>query len=889
MPLSAGTHLGPYEILAPIGSGGMGEVYKARDTKLDREVAIKVLPAALARDPERLARFEREAKVLASLNHPNIAQIYGIEETDSGRALVMELAPGHTLAGPHPLSEALRIAAQIAEALEAAHDKGIVHRDLKPANDMITPAGAVKVLDFGLAAVTQPSAASGDPHNSPTLTMGATQAGMILGTAGYMAPEQAAGQAVDKRADIWSFGVILYEMLTGQRLFTGDSVAHILADVLRAPIDFDKLPAATPRAIRDLVKRCLDRDVKTRLRDIGEARIAIQNVGTEPEVAALAPSQPRHRSWLPWCIAAFLLLALTPANILHFREQPPEAPVVRTFIPPPEKTTFKTGEGNPQGPLALSPDGKRMVFSAGVSDGKDQLWVRSLDALTAKPLPGTEGAMHPFWSPDSKFIGFFGGGKLKKVDVNGGPPITLCDAPLGRGGTWSQDGVILFSPNGREPLHQVSAAGGVSSPVTELDRARGENTHRWPWFLPDGWHFVYSADTVRGSAAAAAIRVASIDSLGADSKVVVEALSNAVYAQGHLLFLREDTLVAQPFDLKRLVTTGEAVPIAENVQSTGAQRRGIFSVSGNGLLAYMSGRQIGNRLDWFDRSGKQVAMLGDAGALNYVMHFSPDRKSVAVSIVDPATGSWDIWLYDVSRGLRTRFTFDQASELEAVWSPDGKSIIFDSNRKGTADLYRKASSGDDAEELLYADKLDKSPKSWSPDGKFLLFTANGGPKTGYDNWVLPLTGERKPFPFAQTTLNERNGQFSPDGRWIAYQSDESQRNEIYVALFNGSAGAPVGKRQISTTGGAYPRWRRDGKELFYIAPDRRLMAAEVSVKGSTLEVGAVHPLFGPVNGAASFQYDVSADGQRILAVVAPEEQGTEPLTLVQNWTAALKK
>jgi hypothetical protein len=498
--------------------------------------------------------------------------------------------------------------------------------------------------------------------------------------------------------------------------------------------------------------------------------------------------------------------------------------------------------------------------------------------------------MHPFWSPDSKFIGFFGGGKLKKVDVSGGPPITLCDAPLGRGGTWNQEGVILFAPYVSGPLHRVSAAGGVSSPVTALDRARGENTHRWPWFLPDGRHFLYSADTVGGSHAASAIRIASIDSPAGDSKVVVEALSNAVYAQGHLLFLREDTLVALPFDLKRLVAIGEAVPVAESVLSTGQQRRGVFSVSGNGLLAYLSGgRQSTTRLAWFDRSGKQVATLGDPGVLNYVMHFSPDRKSVAVSIMDPATGSWDIWLYEVARGLRTRFTFDQASELEAVWSPDGKSIIFDSNRKGTADLYRKASSGDGAEELLYADKLDKSPKSWSPDGKFLLYTANGGPKTGYDNWVLPLTGERKPFPFAQTAFNERNGQFSPDGLWIAYSSDESQRNEIYVALFNGSAGAPVGKRQISTSGGSYPRWRRDGKEIFYIAPDRRLMAAEVSVKGSTLEVGAVHPLFGPVSGTASFQYDVSADGQRILAVVAPDEQGAEPLTLVQNWMAGLKK
>jgi len=721
--------------------------------------------------------------------------------------------------------------------------------------------------------------------------MRATQVGMILGTAGYMAPEQAAGQAVDKRADIWAFGVVFYEMLTGQRLFSGDSVAHVLADVLRAPIDFDKMPAVTPRAIRDLVKRCLDREVKTRLRDIGEARIAIQvaiqNAGKEPEVA-IASSLSRL-GWVALSVAALLLVALSGLAIVHFRETAPETPVVRTFIPPPEKTAFLTGSSNSQGPVALSPDGKRMVFTAVMSGGTDQLWVRSLDALMAKPLSGTEGAMHPFFSPDSKFIGFFGRGKLKKVDVNGGPPIILCDAPLGRGGTWNQEGIILFSPGFSGPLHRVSAAGGVSSPVTVLDLARGENTHRWPWFLPDGRHFLYSADTLGGSGAT--IRVASIDSQrggsqASDSKVVVEALSNAVYAQGHLLFLREDTLVAQPFDLTRLITIGEAVPVAENVLSTGQQRRGVFSISGSGLLVYLTGgRQSITRLAWFDRSGKKLATLGDAGGLNNYIHFSSDRKAVAVSIIDPATGSSDIWLYDVVRGLRTRFTFDPSVKQEAVWSPDGNGIIFDS----AADLYRKASSGAGAEELLYADKLGKSPKSWSPDGKFLLYTVNAGPKTGFDNWVLPLTGERKPFPFAQTAFNERNGQFSPDGRWIAYSSDESQRNEIYVALFSGSVGATVGKRQISTAGGAYPRWRRDGKELFYIAPDRRLMAAEVSVKGTTLEVGAVHPLFGPVNGAASFQYDVSADGQRILAIVAPEQQGAEPLTLVQNWAAALKK
>jgi eukaryotic-like serine/threonine-protein kinase len=854
MPLSAGTHLGSYEILAPIGAGGMGEVYKARDTKLDREVAIKVLPAALARDPERLARFEREAKVLASLNHPNIAQIYGIEESDSGRALVMELVPGHTLTGPLPLSEALRIAGQIADALEAAHDKGIVHRDLKPANIMITPDGVVKVLDFGLAAVTQPSAASGDPNNSPTLTMGATQAGMILGTAGYMAPEQAAGQAVDKRADIWSFGVVFYEMLTGQRLFTGDSVAHILADVLRGPIDFDKVPAATPRAIRDLVKRCLDRDVKTRLRDIGEARIAIQNLGKEPEVVVPAPSEPRHRSWLPWCIAAFLLLALMPVNILHFREQPPQEPSLRFQIPLPEKVAADTNQ-------TISPDGRYLVFS-GQRTASGTLWVRPLNSLTAEPLAGTEGAYFPFWSPDSKSIGFFANGKLKRIEVNGGPALALADAPLGIGGTWVQDGnsggVILFA-NYIGPILRVSGGGGTASPVTKL--RTGETSHHFPWFLPDGRHFLYLAEATDNRNT---IHVGDLST--PDDRVIGDADSQAVYSQGFLLLSRQDTLMAQPFDARRGIATGDAVPLEQRIPSQDGPHYADFSASASGLLAFRTGSSGARvQLTWVDRSGKQLGPLGEPANIGG-FHFSPDRKRVAAE----SRQDGDIWIYDAARGLRTRFTFDPAPDRNPVWSPDGRSVIFTSRRKQHFDLYRKYSDGAGADELLYSDDMEKYATSWSPDGKFLLYSGSGA--GGGNVWVLPLTPERpggplKPFPFAPSSSSVRIAQFSPDGQWIAYQSDESKRYEIYVARFPGAGS----KRQISVTGGISPRWRRDGKEIFYMKPDSTIMAAAVTSKADALEVGEVRPLFGPVAVYLSaYRYDVSADGQRFLVALAGE-------------------
>ncbi len=853
-----------YRITSKLGAGGMGEVYRATDTKLGREVAVKVLPQAFAGDPDRMARFQREAKVLASLNHPNIAAIYGVED----RAIIMELVEGPTLAerlapGPLPIEETLKIAAQIADALEAAHEQGIVHRDLKPANIKAPVDGRPKVLDLGLAMMTgaAQAGAGANPEDSPTISMAATKVGLILGTAAYMSPEQASGKRVDKRADIWAFGVVLWEMLSGRKLFGGgETVSHTLADVLRAEIDFAKLPAATPQGIRELLRRCLDRDVQTRLRDIGEARVVIQRWLANPVSVETASARP-PRSKAAWAVAALAAVCAVTLAVVHFRETPAEAPVIRSTILPPDNAEWDAI--NDLSLPALSPDGRRIVFGARTADGKNPLWVRSLDGLTAQALAGTDGAVFPFWSPDSRFIGFFAEGKLKKIDASGGPALTLADTPQARGGSWNQDGAIVFAPRNSASLLRVSSAGGAASPLS----AEG----LFPWFLPDGRHFLYEPSDRSGRILAGSLE-------GGPGKGVGEqANTNAVYAQGHLLFLRAGTLMAQPFDPNRLVTTGEAVPLAEQVQRVlSSGTAGAFSVSGSGLLAYREGGAVeGAGLAWFDRNGKQGLTIGDPARIT-TFSFSPDRKSVAATVADRP--SFDIWTYDLDRGLRTRLTFGGGAN--PVWSPDGRTIAFSSNRKGHLDLYRKSADGTGAEELLHADNVDKVPTSWSPDGKILLYyTTYFASKTGWDLWVLPLTLERpgaslKPVPLLQTPFDEIFPNFSPDGRWIAYVSNESQRSELYVTAFPIPATRLGARRQISTAGinSGTQRWRSDGKEIFFEGADGNLMAAEVTTRGDTIDVGAVRPLFRRVNATGNFRYDVSADGQRFLVAVPAEQK-----------------
>ncbi len=900
MSLAAGTRLGPYEILAALGAGGMGEVYRARDTKLGRDVAIKILPELFAADPERVARFTREAKTLAALNHPHIAQIHGLEDAQGISALVMELVEGPTLAdrialGPMPMDEALPIAKQIAEALEAAHELGIIHRDLKPANIKVREDGTVKVLDFGLAKALDPAASGVEAAaltQSPTITSPAamTQRGVILGTAAYMAPEQAKGRAVDKRADIWAFGCVLYEMLTGQRAFPGEDVFDTLSAVGKSDPAWNTLPPATPPAIRRLLRRCLEKDRKRRLNSIADARLEIDDALTAPAesttAAAASSSHGVRRERLAWS-AAVAALAVVAAGALgrgaslNRGSTPADTRAMRFALTPPDGWSLPLGsapDGGAIAPLAVSPDGRHVAFVARNREGKDLLWVRSFDALAARALTGTDDAAEPFWSPDSRVLGFFAQGKLKKIDVSGGAPVALCDEPRQRGGAWGGDGVIVFARLA-SGLQKVSASGGVPTAATALET--GETGHWRPTFLPDGRHFLYRSQPT------GAVYVASLDSTERTRIIEWIDSSNVRYAQGHLLFLRETTLVAQPFDPDRRVVTGEAFPVAEQIHTDSSQPFfAHFSASANGVLAYQTGASTTNsQLVWVDRTGQQTAVLGEPGDYGDVQ-LSPDGTRAAVSVRDPGRRTTDIWVFDVARGLRTRFTFDPANDVAPIWSPDGSRMVFGSDRKGPRDLYEKASSGAGAEQLVLGDSATKTAFSWSPDGRFISYSTAGTASGGDDVWVWPLGGERKPFPVVQTPAGETYGTFSPDGRWIAYQSSESGRNEVYVVPFPG----PGGKWQVSTAGGSYPKWRRDdGKELCYFAPDNTLMAATVTGDGSGFEAGAVQSLFqARVRRGNRLAYDVSADGQRFLVNTLPPDTDAPPFTVVLNWTAGLK-
>jgi Tol biopolymer transport system component/predicted Ser/Thr protein kinase len=886
--LQPGQSLGPYRIESFLASGGMGEVYRATDTRLHRQVAIKVSSARFSE------RFEREARVIASLNHPHICQLYDV----GPNYLVMELVEGPTLADrikqcALPPEEALAIARQIAEALEAAHEKGIVHRDLKPANVKITPEGVAKVLDFGLAKAAEERTAAVDPSDSPTQTISATRAGVILGTAAYMSPEQARGAAVDKRADIWAFGCVLYEMLSGKTAFTGETTSDILAAVLATEPEL----GLTPAHLRPIVEKCLRKDPRKRWCDIGDVRTAL-------EEATPAGAAPVRSQFLPWTVACVLGLALAAVGIIHLREESFEAPPLRAAILPPERTFFPT-RATTLSPGAISADGSRIAFSATSEDGTNQLWIRSLNSLAAQPLTGTQGARYPFWSPDNKWLGFFADGKLKKIDPSGGPAILLCDAPRGSGGTWNQNGVIVFAPDILGPLHRVSASGGASSPVTSLDPARNEISHRFPAFLPDGRRFLYTARIYfQGMVRIASLESQKGDSKAGDSQVLTDAGSNSAYSRGYLLFTRGTTLMAQRFDWKRLAPASDPVPIAEHVRFEPNALLSMFSVSNNGLLVYQAGEGgfVSRTLAWFDRGGKLIASYEEPEELRGIS-LSPDGNHVAITELDGQHEN--IWILDLSRGgRRTRFTFDPGFDKEPVWSPDGRTIVFASSRRGHFDLYRKSSDGSGTEELLYADNADKHPTSWSADGKFLLYWTEEPKTQQYNLWVLPDPGrpmagrgEVKPIPFVQTKDHEGVGQFSPNGKWVSYTSAASGPTEILVAPFPG----PGGKRQVSASGGLTATWRRDGKELYYIAGGNymaggRLMAVDVRENGAALEIGAARPLFGPIAGFGPLAavegrtYDVSADGKRILTLrFSDSNPSPQPLTLVQNWPATLKK
>jgi serine/threonine protein kinase/Tol biopolymer transport system component len=897
MPLASGEQLGHYKIQSLIGKGGMGEVYRALDTKLERDVAIKVLPAPLAGDPERLARFEREAKVLAQLNHPRIAAIHGVED----RALVMELVPGPTLAdritqGPIPAAEAESILLQIAEALEYAHERGVIHRDLKPANIKIDPDDKVKILDFGLAkALIDPgSSITGDPTNSPTvtLTIGGTVAGTILGTAAYMAPEQARGKKMDKRADIWAFGVVAWEMLTGERLFQGEDTVQVLSRVLEQPVDLERVPVT----FRKLLGRCLDQNVKDRLRDIGEARFLLEEPALTPTAeVAPGPSRSRFRAGA-WAALAVMAIALAVVSFLYFRESQKPQATLRYTIAAPEKSRLHS--------FAVSPDGRLVVMAANLN-GKYQLWLRRLDALQGQPMALTEGATYPFWSPDSRYIGFFADGRLKKIAASGGPSQSLCDAPNGRGGSWNRDDVIVFSPsNLSTAIQRVAAAGGVPADVTTT-----KGIYKHPVFLPDGRRFLYVI--VAESVEKNGIYVASLDGkenrrLLTDNSAPVFASASSESRNGHLLFIRDNTLMAQPFDAGTAQISGHVFPVAEDVALTTNLNYAPVTASENRVLLYQAGDAAGNRFQfvWYDRSGKLLGPVGAPGLVGGPA-ISPDEKTMAfarsVGLVPGtfATGS-DIWLRDLTRGTEIRFTSDVSRNSDPFWSPKGDRIVFESSRGGHAgDLYQKAASGSGQDELLLATPNPKRVSQWSRDGRFIVYT-EADAKTRNDLWVLPLQAGQapaKPIPFLQTEFNEVEGQLSPDSRWMAYVSDVAGTREIYVRPF---PAASEGVWRISTASGEFPRWKGDGKELFYVAPDGKMMAvavkAAISGPKPVFEPGTPEPLFdshitGSTNAVFQYDYDVTADGKRFLVSTtgSAASASAPPLTVVVNWSAGLRK
>ncbi len=917
-----GSTLSNFEIKSKLGEGGMGEVWLAEDTKLGRQVALKLLPADVAGDADRLARFEREAKVLASLNHPNIAHLYGLETVerivgegltpsreivDSGLGtgsgshssgqdlepsgpvtfLVMELVEGEDLSerisrGPVPVDEAVAIALQIAEALEAAHEQGIVHRDLKPANIKVRPDGTVKVLDFGLAKAWDAQNSDASLSLSPTLTQHATAAGVIIGTAAYMSPEQAAGIAADRRADIWAFGVVLWEMLTGHKLFDGETVSHVLASVLKDEIDLDELPQETPPHLRKLIGRCLRKKPKRRLQAIGDARIALEEPEDEAQAAIEMVADLGNRSRLGWIAAAVFGVAALALAVVLGLDRGPEPRVIHAAIPAPPSTIFHLDPLNP-GAAVLSPDGSMIAFSAQKATGAFQLYLRSVNEGEAHALSGTDNGHYPFFSPDSRWIGFVADGKLKKIKAAGGPALTICDAPDGKGGAWNADGVIVFAPEAGTPLHRVAAVGGESTPITELDLEAGDNSHRLPRFLPDGRHLLYWARNSSGDVRSV-VRVIGLEE-GGKGRDLVTTPTSAWYAGGHLLYVRDNMLMAQAFDPEAIEFTGDAFPVAEDVVVRSLTGVGVFSTTDAGDLLYQTGsRDAGSILQWFDRQGNPAGTIADEAYHNHVV-LSPDGATAAVVLQDLGNGSLDIWLVDVASGLRTRFTFDQASDNYPVWSPDGESLVFASRRNGTRAIYRKSVGGTGEVELVYASELDMLPTSWSPDGRYLLFD-QPGQTTGSDLWVLDLENGPSAEILYQANSEDGAGYFSPDGRWVAYWSQESGRGEVYVTPFPGT-----GRRwQVSQNSGTWCQWNPDGSEIFVQEENGSLKAISVDGTGATFTIGGVHDvtdLGSATNSGVLFS--IAPDGERVLTVVSESDQQTGHLDLVAGWGTTVEE
>ncbi len=871
MTLASGTRLGPYEIAESAGAGGMGDVYRAHDTRLDRDVAVKTIKGPFTE------RFEREARAISALNHPNICTLYDVGQHDGSGYLVMEFIDGKPIAGPLPVEQAIAYGIQICDALHAAHRKGIVHRDLKPANILLTKQG-VKLLDFGLAKLS----ASGNSgvmsgsgaHVGEQATVAAlTGAHTVVGTPQYMAPEQIEAREVDARTDIFAFGCVLYELLTGQRPFDGKTPSAVMAAILATkPRPIEELVPLTPPALERIVSRCLAKDPDDRwqtARDVAAELQWVSQGGSRVGLPAVVTGRRRVREGVAWAACAAISLIAIAFGVAWARRAPEPPALIRFPLAMP------SGLSNPSPPVA-SPDGRKIAFAAD-GDGKRLIWIRALESLDARPLPGTDGVLRPFWSPDSRFLAFFAGGKLKKVDISGGPPQTICDAPNGADGSWSPEGAILFDGRGNDPIWRVPAAGGVAKVEIGVNEKAGVFGVGWPEFLPDGKRFLYMV--IGENPQDQMLTAGTLDSK--DVKPLFKTTSRVMYAEpGYLLFVRERTLVAQKFDVDSLSIEGEAIPLGEGL---GVDDVGLasFSVSRNGLLVFRAGELQGRRLVWIDRSGKETPAIDAIGEYRDAS-LSPDGKRL---VYDAISGDRsDLWIRDLTRGVSSRFTFDPAADVNPQWSPDGRRVAFTSRAKGPGDLSIKDASGTREAEPLLVSPDEKYISDWSRDGRFVLYTSRARDEFGYDILALPMDGDRKPIPLVKTKFNELFATFSPDGKYIAYHSNESGRPEIYVQEFPEARN----KWQVSTDGGTSAFWRADGRELYY-RNGGRLMAVPVDA-GATFTVGTPVPLFETRFAAITVRglYRPTPDGQRFLVLAPLARDAEQPASVVLNWTAALK-
>ena len=890
MTLAAGTKLGPYEIIAPLGAGGMGEVYRARDTRLGRDVAIKALPDEFAQDAERLSRFEREARVLASLTHSNIAAIHGVEEVETSRYLVLEFVAGETLAerlarGPLPVDEAIDICRDIAAGVEAAHENGIVHRDLKPGNVIITPTGQVKVLDFGLATGGGGSASGSNPNlsHSPTLVSQATRAGVILGTAAYMSPEQARGRAVDRRTDIWSFGCVLYECLTGKALFQGETVSDLIARILEREPDWSALPATTPARVRELLKRCLRKDPRERLRDIGDARLELSEAHAIVDGGSAATAARARSSKLPWIIAAAGVVLAAAAIALRPAPRVSDEKTMRLSIPLPAGLEVSTETPD----VTISPDGKTILFAAMDSSGTTRLYARPLATQTARGIPGTEDATIPFWSPDSRQIAFFANSTLKRMALTDDRAQVIADAPNARGGAWSPGNVIVYQPNASGPLLQIPASGGTPTPATTLDEKNGETAHRFPQFLPDGEHFIYV--TLPEKKNGLDTRVGTLDAV--PGPVVCTSPLRATYvAPGYLVFFQNQSVMAQRFDSATFKLSGAPQVVRDLGDATGNYSGSpLVGASDDGTMVQREIRSNYTRVNLLDRAGRPIRTLPFQAGSYAELKFSPDGTRLAFTYGEGQSASRaHTWVADIARGVTTRIEFEGNFDSSPMWTPDGSRVVWGSHREAGRNLYWKSADGTGGDELL-ADvpNIFNDPETMTND--VLLYRSLSG-ETSEDVWALPLTGERTPKPLIHTRFQEVDPALSPDGRWLAYRSDESGRFEVYVVSYPSLTGrvrlSSEGSSPDSRSTVTLTAWRNDGREFYYIGNDARTVMAVPVETGDTFTFGTARPLFRLAREVISV--DAAPDGQTFIVSLPVQAESRSILNLVINWDRELQ-